>query len=257
MNIGIIGFGAIGGFVARSIKNGMLKGYKVKAVFDLDEGKLKKAEEEGFYTVDNFEDFLRGRYDIVLESASQDAARRYLPELLSHGFSILVMSGGVFSDTEFKNKMENLAKERGVKIYIPSGAISGLDGIEAMKFAGELKVTLETRKNPKSLGRNDMHEVVIFEGGAKEAAQKFPRNINVAMALALATEHPENVRVRIISSPEVHTNTHTIYAEGKSGKMVIKVENVPFPENPRTSFLAALSALQILKKITQTLVIGG
>ncbi len=257
MKIGIIGFGAIGGFVARSIRDNVLRKYEVGKIFDLDREKLKRAEEEGFNVTSSFEEFLKDSYDIVLESASQRAARIYLPDLLNHGFSVLVMSGGVFSDPVFKKEAEKLAEDHGAKIYVPSGAISGLDGIEAMKFAGELKVTLETRKNPKSLGRADTQEVVIFEGGAREAAEKFPKNINVAMALALATEHPENVRVRIISDPKVHTNTHTIVAEGNSGKMTIKVENVPFPENPKTSFLAALSALQILKKITQTLVIGG
>ncbi len=257
MKIGIIGYGAIGGFVARSIKAKTLKKYEVIKVFDLDREKLANAKKDGFSTTDSFEEFVKGGYDLVLESASQRAAKIYLPDLLKHGYTVLVMSGGVFSDPVFKMEAERLAEENNTKIYVPSGAISGLDGIEAMKFAGELKVVLETRKNPKSLGRTDREETVIFEGGAKEAAERFPKNINVAMALALATEHPENVKVRIISDPNVHTNTHTIMAEGNSGKMTIKVENVPFPENPKTSFLAALSALQILKKITQNLVIGG
>ncbi len=257
MKLGIIGYGAIGSFVARSIKNGLLKKYRVVLVFDLDREKLDKAQKEGFDTTDNFDDFLNYGFDMVMESASQQAARIYLPDLVKKGYSVLVMSGGVFADTAFKIHIEELAEKNNARVYVPSGAISGLDGIEAMMFAGNLKVILETRKNPRSLGREDREDVIIFEGGAREAAMKFPRNINVAMALALATEHPENVRVRIISDPEVKTNTHTIIAEGNSGKMKIVVENVPFPENPKTSFLAALSALQILKKITQSFVIGG
>lgn len=257
MRLGIIGYGAIGQFVAGYIKKGLLKGYTVVAVFDVDKSKLKQAERDGFYTTESFKHFLSQKFDIVMESASQKAAVVYLPDLVSHGYSVLVMSGGVFSDSKFKSKIEKLCEENNVKIYVPSGAISGLDGIEAMMFAGELKVILETRKNPKSLGRKDDSEVVIFEGDAKEAALKFPRNINVAMALALATEHPDSVQVRIVSDPRVKSNIHKIVAEGKSGKMSIIVENVPFPENPKTSFLAALSALQILKKITQKFVIGG
>ena len=257
MKLGIIGYGAIGSFVARSIKDGLLKKYNVSLVFDLDEEKLEKAKKDGFRTTNSFEEFLNENLDMVMESASQKAAKLYLPDLLKKGLRVLVMSGGVFSDMAFKKKIDELAEEYDAKVYVPSGAISGLDGIEAMKFAGELSVLLETRKNPRSLGRSDEAPVLIFEGGAKEAAEKFPKNINVAMALALATEHPENVKVRIISDPNVHTNTHTIVAEGKSGKMKITVENVPFPENPKTSFLAALSALQILKKITQNFIIGG
>ncbi len=257
MKLGIIGYGAIGSFVARSVKNGLLKRYKVALVFDLDKDKLNAAKDEGFKTTDRFDEFLNHGFDIVMESASQHAARIYLPDLVNKGYSVLVMSGGVFADHAFKLHIEELAEKNNVRVYVPSGAISGLDGIEAMMFAGKLNVLLETRKNPFSLGRKDSEEVVIFEGGAREAAKKFPKNINVAMALALATEHPENVKVRIISDPKVKTNTHTIVAEGESGRMKIVVENVPFPQNPRTSFLAALSALQILKKISRRFVIGG
>ena len=163
--------------------------------------------------------------------------------------------------------MINLAEKNNAKIHIPSGAIIGVDGIKSAKIAGINKVTLRTKKHPESLkdaryikekGINldaINKETMIFKGTVKEVTAAFPANINVATTLALASGI-ENFNVEIYANPELRRNIHEIIIEGGSGKFEISVENVPSPANPKTSYLAALSAITTLKQMTEPIQIG-
>jgi predicted dinucleotide-utilizing enzyme len=115
---------------------------------------------------------------------------------------------------------------------------------------------LETAKPPSSLGRNDDKRVVVFEGSARDACRLYPKNINVSATLALAGVGLDRTRVRIISDPAAKANTHTVFVESKAGSMRLEFENVPSPENPKTSALAALAALSRIRKIDESLQIG-
>jgi len=64
------------------------------------------------------------------------------------------------------------------------------------------------------------------------------------------------VRVKIIADPNIHVNRHEILAEGDFGKISTRVENVPSPQNPRTSYLAALSAIATLRSAVEPIKIG-
>ena len=89
-----------------------------------------------------------------------------------------------------------------------------------------------------------------------EAVEAFPKNINVAATLSFAGIGPEKTRVRIITSPDFVTNSHEITVKGKFGEMVCRTDNLPAPENPRTSFIAPLSAIASLKNIVEKIRIG-
>ena len=52
----------------------------------------------------------------------------------------------------------------------------------------------------------------------------------------------------IVADPNTDKNTHNILAIGKFGKISITLENVPDPNNPKTSRLAILSAIQTLRQ---------
>ena len=77
----------------------------------------------------------------------------------------------------------------------------------------------------------------------------FPKNINVAALLSLAGLGSEKTKVQIVADPSTDKNTHEIHAEGKFGKMSFKIENIPDENNPKTSRLAMLSAIQRLRQI--------
>jgi aspartate dehydrogenase len=111
---------------------------------------------------------------------------------------------------------------------------------------------LRTRKPPASLGvsRDLAAPVTLFRGSAQDAVRKFPANVNVAAALALASGVEPTVEV--IADPKISRNIHEIVVESDAAKVRIVVENVPSPENPKTSYLAVLSAIDLLRRITST-----
>jgi aspartate dehydrogenase len=122
---------------------------------------------------------------------------------------------------------------------------------------------LTTTKSPKALAGAPFFETskikldditkstVIYEGTAAEAVRAFPANVNVAAVLSLAGIGVDKTKVRIVADPQATTNQHEIAASGSFGEIIITVNNVPSPGNPKTSFLAVLSAIECLRAICE------
>ena len=62
--------------------------------------------------------------------------------------------------------------------------------------------------------------------------------------------------VRVIADPGVTRNMHEIRVTGEFGALTVRVENVPSPENPKTSYIAVLSAIATLVKLTEPVWVG-
>ena len=178
---------------------------------------------------------------VVVEAASQQAARELVPKIAASGAEVIVMSTGALLGLDVDLR----------RVHVPSGAIGGLDAFSSAALAGIDEVTLTSRKNPKALGKNNTAEEVVYEGYAEEAAKLFPREMNVAATLAL-TVKPAKVRVRVVSDPAVKRNTHEIQVKWRFGEMQLRFANDPHPDNPHTSALAAWSAIKLLQNLLET-----
>jgi len=199
---------------------------------------------------------------LVVEAASQDAARYYAPLALSAGVDCLIMSVGIFQDEEFQSDAFRLAKRKGAKIFLPSGAIGGIDALSAASLEHMDEVTLTTTKPPSAFGPTPYLEskgivptdirvrTELFYGSAREAVKHFPQNINVAATISMAGIGFEKTMIRIMCDPQVKTNEHNLKAKGSFGELDVVTRNFPSPKNPKTSYLAALSAISAIKKIT-------
>ena len=197
--------------------------------------------------------------DIVVEAASQDAVRDVSLSVLQNKKDLMIMSVGALLDESIYDILSDACKDFKKTIYLPSGAIAGLDGIKSIKDELE-SLSITTTKHPRSLKGAKFFETsdinldeitsstVIFEGTAKEAVSLFPANINVAALLSLSGIGSERTQVKIIADPNTDKNTHHIEAEGKFGKMTFTIENYPDENNPKTSRLAILSAIETLRK---------
>ncbi|MEM2995380.1 MAG: aspartate dehydrogenase domain-containing protein, partial [Candidatus Bathyarchaeia archaeon] len=167
-------------------------------------------------------------------------------------------------DDELLKQLINHAQKHNRKIYVPSGAIVGIDNIKSASLGKIYEVTLTTRKPAKSF--EDTHAklkldkikqpTLIYEGAAREAVKLFPTNINVAATLSLAGIGPDKTKVKIIADPTIEDIIHEIHVKGEFGEIETKTISKPFPRNPRTSYIAALSAIATLKKLTENLVVG-
>ena len=253
MKVGIIGCGAIANIITTSIvpeDNGI----EIEYFFDKD---IERAENlasfAGGVAVLDFEGMLNN-VDLVLECASPDSVKELAPIILKQGKDMIVMSIGAFMDKEFHDEVLKIAKENNAKIHLPSGAVVGLDGIKAVAKFGLKEVNLVTRKSPKSLGKDIDTEEVLFEGKASEAVKEFPLNINVAATISLACNR--DIDVKIIVDPKVDRNVHEITAKGDFGEFKTTTMNYPCAANPKTSMLAALSAIRLLKSFNETISVG-
>jgi len=210
----------------------------------------------------------RDDVQIVIEAASQEAVRQYALKVLSSNKDLMVMSTGALLDDDLLTRIMKTAKESGRKIYVPSGAIVGLDNIKSAAIGYIKEVTLTTRKPPISLKGAPYVEkskinltllkepLVLYEGVAREAVKLFPQNVNVAASLSLAGVGPDKTRVKIIVDPNIKNIVHEIHVKGEFGEIYTKTINRPCPTNPKTSYIAALSAIATLRKVSSSIVIG-
>ncbi len=200
--------------------------------------------------------------DVVVEAASQRAVAEVGLDALEAGCDLVVVSVGALADEALRADLEAAARAMGKRIYTPSGAIAGLDGVRSAASARLEAVELETRKPFSSLPEEDVRnlpgdeETVIFEGPAREAVEAFPKNVNVAAALSLNGLGVDGTTVRIIADPHAERNQHTVRARGEFGDLEARVRNLPSPDNPATSYLASLSVVALLRRLTEPLWVG-
>ncbi|MDD5291558.1 MAG: aspartate dehydrogenase [Candidatus Omnitrophica bacterium] len=267
--IGIVGCGAIGKSLAKFIEGQLSSKAKISALCDLDYSKavlLKSLLKKSKPMAADLDELIK-HSDLVIESASGKISYQVAKKTLSRRKSILIMSiGGIISKAK---ELFALARKNNCFVYLPSGAICGIDGLKALSLAGIEKVTLTTRKPPKALkgagyivkNKIDLDrinkETVIFEGNALDAVRDFPQNINVAALLSIAGIGAKSTKVKIVTSPEYKDNSHEIEIISKAGTIKTVSRNVPFEENPKTSYLAALSAMAVLRSIFDSAKIGN
>ena len=262
MKVGIIGCGFIGTEVAEFIDND--KSFDFIGLNDVDKNKaselIKKLKSNPkFMELDD----LISKSDLIIESAAKNVVESILDNknLDKKNKKLLVMStGGLINNTDLLNKIKNC------EILLPSGAIGGLDAIKSV--SGKIdSLTLTTTKPIKGLegapyivnNRINLSELrkkkMIFEGNLRAAVLGFPQNINVAATLFLASKF-EDIKVKIIADPSTKYNTHEIQVQGGFGIIKTITQNLP-SKNPKTSYLAVLSAIQAIKNLKNNIKIGN
>ena len=265
LKIGIVGCGAIGSFITKKVVDGTIKNAKISAIYDrnLDKAeKLSKMSEAKICS--SVDELVKENLDLVVEAASIRAVEEVAEKSLKNKKDVLIMSVGALADKNLFLKLQNLAKSVGRKIYLPSGAIGGLDAVKAMRLGKIEEVILKTTKPVnaledalKNLGYNteDIKEpVVVFEGDVFKAIKEFPANINVSVTLSIAAEFP--AKVMIVADPKAKLNRHEVIVKSSIGKLKVCVENVPFEENPKTSALAAYSAVRLIRDLAESVKVG-
>lgn len=268
LSIGIVGCGAIGSSLAKAIVRDFSRQAKLSALYDLDGLKSKKLAESfkpKALAVKNLKDLIK-KSDLVIEAAAAGASFEIAKSTLILKKNLMIMSvGGIVKGFDILSK---LAVKNNCKVYIPSGAISGIDALKAAGIGRVKRVTLTTTKNPlafkgvkyieeRKINLNNIDkEVILFSGKAKDAVRYFPQNINVAAVLSLAGIGVDKTRVRVVASPKVFKNVHEIEIESDAAKISTRTENILHPDNPKTSYLAVLSAVAVLKGILEPIKIG-
>jgi len=260
--IGLLGCGAIGTQIAIAIDTEIIPA-KLTHIFDSNKAnaeKLASKLKQRPIIVENAHLLSSNPLDLIVEAASQQAVSDNALSILQNRKDLMIMSGGALLDESVFEIISDACKEFQKTVYLPSGAISGLDAIKSVRDELE-SVTITTIKHPRSLKGakffetaevdldNITDETTIFEGTASEAVRLFPKNVNVSALLSLAGLGSHETMVKVIVNPNITKNIHKIESTGKFGTISSIVENVPDQDNPKTSRLAILSAIETLRSI--------
>ena len=233
------------------------------------------------------------RFDVIVECAGVPAAARFGPAVIAAGRSLVLTSVVAMASPDTR---AGLLGGPG-HLHVTNGAIGGLDVLEAAAQADGLdSVEITTSKEASGLIRPWMSEpeaerlrglrpedgpLTVFEGNPAEAIEKFPANVNIAVALAWATrglrsaapasdsgaraastetaaEHTdadllgaslERVQVVLHAVAGQTQSAHRIRASGSAGEFAFDIRSTPSPENPATSGLTALSVARTLRNV--------
>jgi aspartate dehydrogenase len=248
--IAIIGMGAMGRRVVSSLRAGPFHDLPI-AGFDpaaKDDGLARELNVEIFSEV---EGLLSWRPTLVVECAGHVAVEQVVTQCLVKGIDAIVASVGALSSPTLREQLHRAQDEGHSQLTMVSGAIGGLDALSAARGSGIESVRYVGRKPPRAWKGSPAEDTVdldaitsptvIFEGTAAESARLFPKNANVTAAVALAGIGFDKTQVTMIADPGVDKNVHEVEAIGPFGRLNIRLENNPLPDNPRTSWLAALS----------------
>lgn len=238
--IGFLGCGKIGSALLAEVETTRL----AQALFVQDPF-MEAAQKNGIPVIRQADAAQYRQADLIIECATADALRQNIDAILAN-CDLFLFSVTAFSDEEFERNVRNLCSRHHTHVYIPHGAILGLDGIADGRGAWET-VSIQTVKNPQSLGRHDTERTVLYQGSTRGACQLFPRNVNVHAAVALAGIGFDRTQSQVIADPAATTNTHIISLHGAGIDMQIQVSS--FTRGGVTGKYTPLSACGSLRRI--------
>ena len=265
MKIGIIGFGAIGFDVAKKLD-------QEKDQFNVI-GVHSRTKNKIIDKTTSFNSPLRylslneicKKCDVVIDCAPKEAFKEIIQKCLYYKTKLITVSGaGILENLEIVNK----AREYSTQIFLASGAIIGLDGLNAVSEGEVSFVKMITRKPPNALINakfvlennikleNLSEPKLIFSDNAFEGARAFPANVNVAAAVGLAGIGAKKTQLEIWADPNLSKNTHSIIVNSDSSNFKIEIENIQSEENPGTGKITALSVVATLRGLISSLKVG-
>lgn len=262
--VALAGFGAVGQAVADKLR--AMPAYELAAVSA--HNRERAAQRLTAMGVDKVPvlalEELAGVANLVVECAPARLLHQVAEPVLKASKTLVVLSSGALLDSWH---LVDLAEACDGRILVPTGALLGLDAVQAAAIGTISSVRMTTRKPPSGLrGAPYLAEAGIsvddlsgptrvFEGTVREAISGFPANLNVAVALSLAGIGPDRTMISVWADPSVSRNCHEIEVIADSATLRFSIENVP-TTNAKTGRLTALSVLALLRKMAAPLRVG-
>ncbi|MDA9411655.1 aspartate dehydrogenase [Bradyrhizobium sp. CCBAU 45384] len=264
LRVAIAGLGSIGSKIATALDHG-IEGLMLSAVAVRDPAKHQAylgglRHQPQILPIDQLGEVA----DIVVECAPSSQLRAIVEPAVKRGRCAVVVSvGGLLDNFD----LIDLARAKGGRILVPTGALIGLDAVNAAALGTIHSVKMVTRKPidglrgapfivQNNIDIDNLREPLkLFEGSARDAAKGFPANVNVAVALSLAGIGPDRTQIQVWADPTVTRNVHRIEVEADSARFSMGIENIP-SENPKTGMITALSVIALLRKQRATLSVG-
>lgn len=250
MKVAFIGLGAIGQAVLRC-----LDGADVEVTGALVTNQQRPRACNAFASPDAL---VASRPDLVVECARQHVLAELGPTILRGGIDLLASSVGALASPETEQALESAAKAGSARLYLPAGALAGIDALAAARRIGIDSVRYTRRAPPATwiksgalneIAAREKSAKVIFEGSAREAAHRYPKNANVAATIALAGIGFEKTRVALVADPDATSNVHVIEAEGSFGRMRTEISATPLAGSTSSAIVAGSLARAVLSRV--------
>ena len=254
MIVGVIGDGAIARHLGAHIAS---SGHTLGAILLRPERRAENSGEKYFFSVKD----LPANLDLVIDCAGHAALAANAEAILQRGTDLATVSLGALADHSLFDRLQDAARKGNSTLHLASGAIGALDCLQAARTGRLDEVSYVGRKPPASWVGSPAEEtvdlaeltegaIVHFQGNARTAAIEYPKNANVAAAVALAGIGFEETSVKLIADANVSENIHEIRATGDFGHFQFQIHGKSLPDNPRSSALAAMSVVSKLEQLT-------
>ena len=263
MRLGLIGFGAIGGEVLAAADRGDLTGVSLVAVLV----RRPRTPPSARLLTADADRFFRERFDAVLECAGHGAVHDHGARVLGAGSDLLVTSAGALTDEALLASLLAAAEGGGSRLIVPSAGIGAIDILAGAAQGGLDEVTVTVRKDPLSwkgtlaeiqcdldrLGAS----VTLYDGPVREGARRYPQNVNISAAAALAGIGLDRTRLIIVADPGITTHVVEIAARGRFGSFSFREDVIPTESNPKTGRLVAMAVIKTVRQLASRFVVGG
>lgn len=219
--IGIVGYGKLGQHLCAAIQRE--KDLDLAFVWNRNAQAIGNEIEETKKITD-LQQCTRIPCDLIVEVAHPIISKQWGTVFLSH-CDYMIGSPTALADKETEEKLLNTSHNNG--IYIPRGALPGLEEVLSMKRANKLHAaSITMRKHPKSLkfsgplptNQENNQPVTYYQGPLRKLCGYAPNNVNTMAVLALASGlGMDKVQALLIAdtSLEHHITEVSLYGAGE------------------------------------------
>jgi len=222
--IGIVGFGELGDFLSSTLlkDQAVQKEYELAFVWNRSKEAL-----EGQIPMDlqleNLEDFETRKPDLIVEVAHPCITRNMGVRFLRY-CDYLAGSPTAFAEPEIYSALvDSCQSPHG--LYIPRGALPGLEEVLRMQAAGNLmEAHISMKKHPRSIHflkeltpplSQTSQERILYQGPLRELCALAPNNVNTMAVLALSSGLGfDKVRATLIANPELEHHITELHLFG-------------------------------------------
>ncbi|MDF2780869.1 MAG: hypothetical protein K0S96_673 [Geminicoccaceae bacterium] len=263
MRLGVIGHGSIGREVVAAWRQGGL-GPSVEVAAVLVR-RPRPGTDDTLLTHEP-ERFFAQPLDVVLECAGHQAVGEHGVRCLEAGADLVLTSVGALVDEAERARLYSVAEVSGRRLIIASAGIGALDILAAAAVGGLERVVVTVRKDPSAWHGTEAERLcdlgalsaplTVFDGSVREGARRYPQNVNISAAAALAGIGLDRTRLVIVVDPTIRRHVVEIAAEGAFGRFSFIEEVEPTPDNPKTGTLVAMAVIKTIRQLAAPVVVG-
>ena len=194
--------------------------------------------------------------DVVVEAASAAALAEHGPALLRAGIDVIPLSLAAMADRGIEQSLRDAALAGPGRLDIPAGAMGSLDALRAAREGGLSRVLFRASNGPVGWRRTRAAELIdldqpsgpalILRGTVREVAALFPRNLNVAVGVALAGLGLDGTEAELMLEPGLKQARFEIHAWAEPGPFTLCVHGPDRPAGADPVDYTTFSVLRLL-----------